>query len=229
VLVQGNPDPRTGYLVDIKRIDMAVRRSIGSAIERSGRLDPAVAPMGPLAELIRILTSDLGSALVWVRWRLGPYHAIQMGRDDPSTVLLRQRFEFAAAHRLHVPDLSDEENRRIFGKCNNPNGHGHNYVIEPCVAVSVDPGGGTTLPLDTIERITNEHVIERFDHKHLNLDTEQFGPGGVNPSVENIARVCYDLLEGPIRTLGAGVRLRSVTVWETDRTSCTYPADPPNT
>ena len=134
-------------------------------------------------------------------------------------VLVRQMFEFSAAHRLHVPGLSDAENERIFGKCNNPGGHGHNYRVEP--AIAVDPA--KPLTVDAIERITDSLVIERFDHKHLNDQTTEFAPGGgLNPSVENIAKVCFGLLQGPIGE--AGGELRAVTVWETDRTCCTYPA-----
>ena len=134
-------------------------------------------------------------------------------------VIVRQMLEFSAAHRLHVPSLDDDENARIFGKCNNPAGHGHNYRIEP--SVEVDPE--RPISVDAIERITDAVVIERFDHKHLNEQTEEFASqGGLNPSVENIARVCFGLLDRPIAD--AGGMLRAVTVWETDRTSCTYPA-----
>ena len=161
-----------------------------------------------------------------VALRLSPHLRVE-ARDlkeasgmDTNTpeVIVRQMFEFSAAHRLHVPELSEAENERLFGKCNNPGGHGHNYRIEP--AVAVDPEN--PLPVDAIERITDEIVIERFDHTHLNDQTEEFATeGGLNPSVENIARVCFGLLDGPIAE--AGGRLVSVTAWETDRTSCTYP------
>jgi 6-pyruvoyltetrahydropterin/6-carboxytetrahydropterin synthase len=72
----------------------------------------------------------------------------------------------------------------------------------------------------------DETIIQRFDHKYLNVDTQEFRAeaGGLNPSVENIAKVCFDLLAPAIRRAAPGVELRSITVWETDRTSCTYPA-----
>ena len=136
-----------------------------------------------------------------------------------TKAILRQRFEFAAAHRLHVPSLSDDENRRLFGKCNHPSGHGHNYVVEPAVAV---PTGMPAFALADLERLTHERVIERFDHKHLNLDTSEFGVGGLNPSVENIARVCFDLLRESVHA--AGGELVAVTVWETEKTCAAYPA-----
>ena len=138
-------------------------------------------------------------------------------------VTLRQSYEFSAAHRLHVPSLSDAENRQLFGKCNNPAGHGHNYRVEPVVAVKVG-AEGARFSLADLERLTEEHIVARFDHKHLNQDTREFGPGpgGVNPSVENIARVFFEALAGPVRAAGADATLRSVTVWETDRTCATY-------
>jgi len=156
-----------------------------------------------------------------VTWRLSPYYSVAMDAADTSTALLRQKFDFAAAHRLHNPSLSEVENRQLFGKCNLPSGHGHNYQVEPCVAVEV--GGACRFGLVQLEEITGRVIIERFDHKHLNLDCPEFAqPGGVNPTVENIARVCYELLAPHIRDAGAS--LRSLTVWETDRTSCSYPA-----
>ena len=140
-------------------------------------------------------------------------------------VLIRQRYEFSAAHRLHVPGLSDQENREVFGKCNNPNGHGHNYVLETRVRMTLSPAGRQPITLLDIERLTEESVIEPLDHKHLNLDTEEFADGtGVIPTVENIARICHDLLTRPVAALGEGISLRSVRVWETDRTSSEYPA-----
>lgn len=151
----------------------------------------------------------------------------------PSTALLSERFEFAASHRLHCPDLSDAENRRIFGKCNNANGHGHNYRIEVSVrvpvpavgaAASAGPSGsgraraGLTLPV--LEGIVARTVIDRFDHRNLNMDVAEFRD--TVPSVENIAAACHALLEHPVRE--AGGTLERVTVWETDKTSATYPA-----
>jgi 6-pyruvoyltetrahydropterin/6-carboxytetrahydropterin synthase len=143
-----------------------------------------------------------------------------MAADQREIILIRQMFDFSAAHRLHAPSLSDEENRRVFGKCNNPAGHGHNYRLE--VAVQVD--AGDSFSLADLEEITNESLIRRFDHKHLNADTEEFGPRGVMPTVENIARVFHAQLAPLIAARSRTAQLRSITVWETDRTCCTYPA-----
>jgi 6-pyruvoyltetrahydropterin/6-carboxytetrahydropterin synthase len=176
------------------------------------------------------LNDALGGRLDICRLRLSPYYSWELSMSastgDPASrkAMLRQRFDFAASHRLHVASLSPEENTRLFGKCNLPNGHGHNYMIEPAVEVALSPAGEPALSLQTLEAIVDREIIERYDHKHLNLDTPEFGEQGVNPSVENIARVFFDRLEPRIREASPGARLAHVTVWETDRTSSTYPA-----
>lgn len=144
--------------------------------------------------------------------------------SDPGVVLLRQKFDFAAAHRLHVPGWTDEENRRAFGKCNNARGHGHNYQVEPCVAIRLD-APVPTFTLQHLEAITDAAVIQRFDHKHLNEDTSEFATiGGLNPSVENIAKIVFGILAPEIAKASPDAQLRSITVWETDRTCATFPA-----
>lgn len=219
----GDADPVTGYFMDIKAIDDAARRTVIPAISEACERIPESDPSTALANAMPSLNVALRGAVESVRWSLTPFFSVEIRAKDMSRAILRQRFEFAASHRLHSPSLSDEENRRLFGKCNHPNGHGHNYVVEPAIAVEV---GSHHLSLADLERIVDGTVIERFDHKHLNLDTEEFGNGALNPSVENIARVCFDLLREPIRNAGAD--LRSVTVWETEKTCATYPAfEPP--
>ncbi len=220
---RGELGPHTGYLSDIKVIDRAVRSAAVPLVSRAIAAPPGTEPGELLPALVAALARELKGLLAHVAWNLTPYYRVEMSASDTSTVLLRQRFDFAAAHRLHNPALSDQENRDLFGKCNLASGHGHNYQIEPCVAVALDADGHQRFLLRQLEEITGRVIIERFDHKHLNLDAPEFAsPGGVNPTVENIARVCFDLLEPHIGRGGA--TLRDVTVWETDRTSCTYPA-----
>lgn len=222
VACRGEVDKATGYFLNIKVIDQAVRKHAIPIIERACREDASADPHSALGEICREINSALSGVIASVRWRLTPYYSIEMSLERPEHVLIRQQFDFAAAHRLFVPGLTDEENRRLFGKCTNPSGHGHNYRIEPCVQVPLN--GGTRFSLDDLERLTIEAVIDRFDHTHLNIDRAEFSPGkGLNPSVENIAKVCYDLLAPTIAGHPGGARLTSVTVWETDKTSCTFP------
>jgi 6-pyruvoyltetrahydropterin/6-carboxytetrahydropterin synthase len=207
-------------LVNIKSIDHAVRDHAQPILESVCRDEPSRDPASVLSDLLSAIGDALPTGIVSVRLHLSPYYSVEMADDARDTVLIRQKFDFAAAHRLHAPHLSDEENRATFGRCNNPSGHGHNYQVEPCVAI--EPGAGFTLA--DLERITDDTVIDPFDHTHLNEDTEAFRTGsGLNPSVENIAKVFFERLGPAIAAAGAGIALRSVTVWETDRTSCTYP------
>lgn len=224
VCVRGEPDAHTGYLRDIKHVDRCVRETLVPAVTAAFGLADTNLPT-LLFGVLPALDRALGGGLVSVRWHLSPYYSLEvtMASASPARVLIRQKFDFAAAHRLHVPTLSDEANRATFGKCNNLNGHGHNYEFEPCVSVPMD-AHATGFGVATLERLADQVLIERFDHKHLNEDTPEFDPrrGGVNPSVENIAAVFYNLLAPHIAH--AGAHLEHMTVWETDRTSATYPA-----
>lgn len=227
VRCRGEVEPMTGYCINIKEIDRAVRSTAIPAISAACARAPGQDPAAILQEALGALDRERlgGVAIASVRWRLSPYYSIEMSPHAPTIALLRQQFDFAAAHRLHVSELSGEENRRVFGKCNNPRGHGHNYRVEPCVEVPVQRTGLPALSLAEFERLTVEHIISRFDHTHLNEDTAEFNTerGGVNPSVENIARVCFELLSPAIRAAAPGAKLRCVTVWETDKTSSTFP------
>src|SRR5205823_184271 len=126
-------------------------------------------------------------------------------------------FEFSASHRLHNPALSDPENRRVFGKCNNPIGHGHNYELQVTLVGTPD-ADGVLVEVPGFERVVAETVIDRFDHKHLNAEVPEFRE--LIPSVENIARVIYGLLAPKLKS--DRTRLKSVTVWETPKTWCEY-------
>lgn len=213
--------PQTGYLLDIKAIDGAVRTHALPLIERA--TVRGLSPASVMHEITALLSSVLPVPLDSVRLSLSPYHSIQMAAGESTKILIRQKFDFSAAHRLHSPALSDEQNRELYGKCNNPRGHGHNYVVEPAVSVSI--AAAPQFSLSDFEAITDRVVIRHFDHKHLNEDTTEFcvDKGGALPSVENIARICFERLRPAIAEHPSRPVLESVTVWETDRTSATYP------
>lgn len=225
VTVAGKPEAATGYLMNIKAIDAATRSAALPIIERACDERPNAEPAEILHAVTMAVQHALRGMVESVRWRLTPTYSVEMEARDMGRVLIRQRFDFAASHRLHVDSMSDEANRATFGKCNNPNGHGHNYQLEPCVLVGI---GGASLPpsLGEIESLVQRVLIDRFDHTHLNLDTQEFDAmrGGVNPSVERIAEVCFRLLKPEIARHFGGrhADLVSMTVWETDRTSATY-------
>jgi 6-pyruvoyltetrahydropterin/6-carboxytetrahydropterin synthase len=227
VSARGEPDPVTGYLIDIKAIDRAVRDAVVPLITLACHDDPTREPATLLPELLVDLEAALPVTLAALRWNLTPYMSITMNTTDPTTVILRERFDFAAAHRLHVDALSDEENQRLFGKCNNPSGHGHNYQVEPAVRAPLPSDGAMPFTMRDLERLVDGSIIQPFDHTNLNTDPPDFGRAGVNPSVEHIARVCFERLHKAIDATDSGARLLEVTVWETDRTRCTYPSRQP--
>ena len=121
-------------------------------------------------------------------------------------VYLTRRYRFSAGHRLHNDVLSTEENRRVYGKCNNPNGHGHNYLLEVTVAGPIDPATGMVFDLVTLDGIVHEQVLDKFDHRNLNLDVENFRTRV--PTTENLCLEIYDLLRNPIEQGAAGQRAR---------------------
>jgi 6-pyruvoyltetrahydropterin/6-carboxytetrahydropterin synthase len=100
-------------------------------------------------------------------------------------VYLTRKCEFSAAHHYHNPEFSPEENRRVFGKCNNPNGHGHNYTLEVTVKGKVDPETGFVINLVDLKEILNREVMDVFDHRHLNKEVPEFAKQ--IPTTENIA------------------------------------------
>ena len=222
---RGEPDAATGYLINIKDIDRAVRESAGPILADAARLNAEADPPRLLPPMLAAIAAALPVRCTAMTLRTSPYHAFEMAADTPTIALVRTSFDLAAAHRLNCKSLSPEQNRAVFGKCNNPAGHGHNYRVEPSVAVDLKQAGSSPFAIAQLEAITDRVIIERFDHKHLNLDTPEFNDDtGVNPSVENIARVFFDLLAPAIDAASPAATLRSITVWETDRTSATYPA-----
>lgn len=127
-----------------------------------------------------------------------------------------RKAHFNAAHRLHNPNWSDEKNQSVFGKCNNPNFHGHNYDLVVKVTGEVDPETGYVMDMKILKDLMEEEVLEKFDHKNLNLDTEEFS--SLNPTAENIARVIYEKLRAGIE---ARLKLR-ITLYETERNYVEY-------
>jgi len=108
-------------------------------------------------------------------------------------VYLTRKAEFAASHYYHNPALSAEENLRLFGKCNNPNGHGHNYMLEVTVAGEPDPVTGMVLDLKELKEILEREIMQRMDHRFLNYEVAELQ--GQIPTCENVARVIWNLLE----------------------------------
>lgn len=127
---------------------------------------------------------------------------------------------FEAAHRLHNPEKSDDWNCRVFGKCNNPHGHGHNYVLEVTVEGEVDPETGYLIDMKDLKDVLRRTVVDEVDHRHLNIEVPWLA--GINPTAENLARVFYERVAPE---LDDHLRLAVVTVHETERNSASYRAE----
>jgi 6-pyruvoyltetrahydropterin/6-carboxytetrahydropterin synthase len=210
--VAGEPDPSSGYLCDIKRIDELVRREVVSPLV--GNALPAGG-----AELTRIAWQKLSLAID-ARFRLvrleimpNPWLSWYCEAETEAMIHTTRQFEFSASHRLHNRDLPDEVNRALFGKCNNPHGHGHNYVVEITLAhAENDPPA----PAGPFQAVVRERVIDRLDHRYLNVEVAEFED--LNPTVENIAVVIWNWL---VDAIPAG-ELTNVRVYETPRTWADY-------
>lgn len=138
-------------------------------------------------------------------------------RKEYKTSLIRTE-HFNAAHRLENPNWDDQKNRDVFGKCNNPNYHGHNYVLEVKITGFVDPQTGFVMDIKELSKLINTYVIDRFDHKNLNIDVEEFEH--LNPTAENIAYVIYFLLRDKVN-LNHELKIK---LYETPRNFVEYPA-----
>jgi 6-pyruvoyltetrahydropterin/6-carboxytetrahydropterin synthase len=127
-----------------------------------------------------------------------------------------RRATFNAAHRLFRKDWSDEKNNAVFGKCNNPNFHGHNYILEVWIEGSIDTETGYVIDLKIVKDLIKNEITDRFDHKNLNLDCKEFL--NLNPTAENIAVVCWNLLRAE---LDSKYEL-SIKLWETENNLVEY-------
>jgi len=113
--------------------------------------------------------------------------------SEALKIELGRRYRFSASHRLHSSKLSEEENRRVYGKCNNPHGHGHNYVVEVSVSGTVDPATGMIANLADLDSFVEREVIEPFDHKSLNEDVAAFRESV--PTTENVCKEIFERLK----------------------------------
>lgn len=133
-------------------------------------------------------------------------------------VFITRKFHFSASHRLYKKELSDAENAKLFGKCSNPNGHGHNYVLEITVAGNTNPETGFVMDLKDLKELVNLFVIEKVDHKNFNLDVE-FMKDAI-PTAENIAIGIWNQIENKINNNNR--KLYSVKLYETENNIVEY-------
>lgn len=219
VTVEGAVEQPSGYICNIKLLDDTLREAFNIAAKGLKPLDSG------FVELLRAIAEALPEQfhklagesspirLVNLQLVASPQLSFGFSWEDSTMVTITQQFEFSAAHRLNCQELSTEQNRELFGKCNNPNGHGHNYVVEVTAGMPEQAKReAAKWTLAQFESTVKRIVVDRFDHRHLNEDVAEFRD--LNPSVENIADVCFRLLEREVTPL----RLVNVRVYETPKT-----------
>jgi len=217
----GPIDPDTGFVINVVEIDRIAEdvavpifaEAISGCWRRGKHID--LTRVARMLEAVRAGLSyniDLGE-VDKICVRLNPFRTVTMDTNETGTITFSEKFEFAAMHKLWNDAFSAERNFEVFGKCAHPTGHGHNYVVEVTVST---PAAGPALEIGRFERVVDAELIQIVDHKNLNVDVPAFERA--IPTVENIATFAWECLAGKL----APARLRRITVWETDRTYCTY-------
>jgi 6-pyruvoyltetrahydropterin/6-carboxytetrahydropterin synthase len=228
VTVAGEIDPRSGMVLNIAELNRLLRAVVVEPLDGEflTREHPYLEGRVPTSEnLARAIWHRVEAGLARARLRRvwlqeNERLAVECRRqNEGAMVLLTRTYEFSASHRLHSLALSDEENRSIFGKCNNPYGHGHNYKLEVTVRGPVDERTGMLADLDALDRVVHEEVVDRYDHRHLNMDLPEFRE--LNPTTENLVTVIWERLAPRL----TAPRLHRVTVRETDRNFFSYGED----
>lgn len=221
-IVEGAIDRASGYLCDIKALDAVLREAVVPPLRELPPGSDTLAHLGTaLLAGFRAATQRVPRVVALRRLELllSPYLSVAIVAGSSCMLRVTQSFEFSAAHRLWCANWTDEENRRVFGKCSNPHGHGHNYVLEVTLAGDPDGRTGAIIELPAFNRIVKEHVLEALDHRNLNLECPEFA--ATNPTVENIARAIFERL---LPAFPPG-RLAGVRVWETAKTYAEYGGD----
>ncbi len=221
VELTGPVNPDTGLIVNVTTIDDKVHQHIvpllnkyiGDDFKQGRRVD-----ISELARLLYLTWDTLAdkfdnAALSSLTLVLNPFRKIFINSEDKNMIYLSEKFEFSATHRLWNDNFSEQQNFDVFGKCANPSGHGHNYTVEVVVKMLTDR---RSLHLGSLEQIVADTFINLVDHKNLNVDVPHFAK--TIPTVENIAAFAWQILADKF----GQAKLHCVTIWETDKTYCSY-------
>lgn len=213
VTVAGPVQPDTGMVINIKDLKAAMGAVLEQIDHRNLNGDhPAFAEQVPTVErVVQHLWGELGGrlpggALERVRlfetedtWFETHRPGSPLAPDIEGSMLITRRYTFSAAHRLHAPALSEQENRKLFRDCNNPNGHGHNYTLEVTVSGQVDPDTGLAVGHAEMDDIIRKSVVDRYNFRNLNGEVPEFAEQ-ITTS-ENICRTIWQTLQKPLAGL----------------------------
>jgi len=221
VMLVGEVEPATGFVVNVNDVDKEVQKYVVPIFARQIREDFRQGKHIGFFEITKLLKSaweqladKFGTArLGALSLALNPFRKVRVDCEDCKMSYFSEKFEFMATHKLWNDSFSDERNRKVFGKCANPAGHGHNYVVEVTIKNQADKG---SFSIGDFERVVDGEFVKLVDHKNLNVDVPHFTKA--IPTVENIAAFAWEKLMGKF---GEAV-LHCVTVWETDKTCCAY-------
>lgn len=223
VSVSGKVNPLNGMVVNIKEIDALLQDAVVSRYDQKSLNDEVAEFQGKststesisqvIWETLQARPLDSQIHLTKLRLYETPQLFVEIGEDD--SVQLTRVYEFSSSHRLDVPNLSEDENLDLFGKCNNLAGHGHNYVLEVTVTGRPDEQTGMLADLEAIDTAVESEVVDRYDHKHLNVDVPEFKD--VNPTTEVLTRTIWRRLEGKLPA-----KLCKIVVRETARSIFEY-------
>jgi 6-pyruvoyltetrahydropterin/6-carboxytetrahydropterin synthase len=220
VSVRGKPDPYTGMVMNITDL----KQIVGSVLEEFDHKHlnedtPYFTDLVPTTENIvrvlwRLIAARLPAEVLLARLRLYEMNDLWAEYSGETETSFTRAYVFSAAHRLHAPALSDEQNQAVYGKCNNPNGHGHNYTVEVTVRGPVDTETGMVLDMPVVDR-TVRTVLSRLDHRHLDREIAAFAE---QPSTaENIIVYLWQELEPRFEG-----RLAHLKLWETKKNIFEY-------
>lgn len=221
VELTGPVEPATGFVANVTDIDKNVREFavpiFAERIRKDFQRGIHIGFSG-ITELLKSASGQLANKfgpakLTHLSLALNPFRKVAVSCEDCKMIYFTEKFEFAATHKLWNEQFSKKRNFEVFGKCANPNNHGHNYVVEVTIKADADR---YKLSISDFEETVDNELIKLVDHKNLNIDVPHFTK--VIPTVENIAAFAWDRIVDKF----SEAALHCVTVWETDRTCCSY-------
>jgi 6-pyruvoyltetrahydropterin/6-carboxytetrahydropterin synthase len=216
----GKKEADTGFVINVTEIDKVIRRyaipvfadDVRNAFKQNRTLKISQTA-GSLASLRDVLKDKFQNAmLIELGLQLNPFRKIAFDCEDLKMYYFSEKFEFAAMHKLWNDDFDERKNFEMFGKCANPSGHGHNYVAEVTIKIPSDED----IRIGDFEQTVDGEFVKLVDHKNLNTDVGDLAK--INPTIENIAEFAWKKLNSKF----GKAKLHSVSIWESDRTFCTY-------